>query len=94
MNKIFALSNSKELVNKLTDNYGDLVTKKFSDGEIKVEINDSVRGKIVIIVGSLTCSDDIMELVMAGDAARRASAKEVIALVPYLSYMIDCYLYL
>jgi ribose-phosphate pyrophosphokinase len=87
MSKFFALSNSQEFVNKLTDKPGKIQTKIFSDGEIKVEILESVREKKVIIVGSLTSSNDIMELLMAGHAAKGASAKEVIALIPYLPYM-------
>lgn len=87
MAKIFALSKSERLVNLLTDKPGKISIQKFSDGEIKVELLDSVRGKKVIIIGSLTNSDSIMELVMAGDAAKRASAKSVTALIPYLPYM-------
>lgn len=91
MTKIFPLSNSIQFVNSILEGTGEepgkIQTKKFSDGEIKVEIHESVRGKRVVIVGSLRTSDDIMEMVMAGDAARRASAKDVIALIPYLPYM-------
>jgi ribose-phosphate pyrophosphokinase len=85
--KFFSLTNSEQLAKKLNKNLSKISIKKFSDGEIKVELLESVRGKKVVIIGSLRSSDDIMELLIAGDAARRASAKEIIALVPYLSYM-------
>jgi len=87
MSNFFALSNSQEFVNKLTTKPGKIETKIFSDGEIKVEILESVREKKVFIVGSLSNSDDIMELLMAGSGIKGASAKEVIALIPYLPYM-------
>lgn len=85
--KIFALSNSVELANRMSNNLSESETNKFSDGEIKVVIKESVRGKKVLILGSLCSSDDIIELTMMVDAAKRASAKEVVALVPYLGYM-------
>ena len=87
MAKIFALSNSQKFVKKLTNKPSELITKTFSDGELKVELNESVREKKVIIVGSMVNSDDIIEMIMAGGAAKGASAKEVIAFVPYLPYM-------
>lgn len=90
--KVFGLSNSKELMSKLIDERlgimeGNMTTKKFSDGEIKVEINESVRGKTVVVLGSIKSSEDIMELMMVGDAMRRSSAREIITLLPYIPYM-------
>tara|TARA_R110000772_G_scaffold20466_5_gene57023 strand:+ start:165905 stop:166864 length:960 start_codon:yes stop_codon:yes gene_type:complete len=92
MYKIFALNSSKDLSKKLIKNelpsiLGNISTKKFSDGEIKVEINESIRGKRIILVGSLNSSDDIIEFLMASDAAHRVGVKEIIALIPYLPYM-------
>ena len=91
MYKIFALNSSKELSKKLISEalstFGNISTKKFSDGEIKVEINETVRGRSIILVSSLSSSDDILELLMASSAAHGAGAKEVIALIPYLAYM-------
>jgi ribose-phosphate pyrophosphokinase len=91
MYKIFALNSSKDLSKKLLvdglSKLGNLSSKKFSDMEIKVEINETIRGRSIVLVSSLNTSDDIIEFMMAGDAAHRAGAKEVIALIPYIAYM-------
>ncbi|PRX26493.1 ribose-phosphate pyrophosphokinase [Orenia metallireducens] len=62
--------------------------KRFSDGEIGVEIEDSVRGDHVFVVQP-TCpavNDNLMELLVIIDALKRASAKEITAVVPYYGY--------
>jgi ribose-phosphate pyrophosphokinase len=67
---------------------GNADVKKFSDGEINVEILENVRGKDVFIVQS-TCAptnDNLMELLVLVDAVRRASAVRITAVVPYLGY--------
>lgn len=66
----------------------DVVTGTFSDGEIHFELNSSVRGKDVYIVQSLCTpvNDHVMELLIATDAARRAGASRVTAVVPYMGY--------
>lgn len=61
---------------------------RFSDGEINVEIADNVRGRDVYLVQS-TCAptnDHLMELLILGDACKRASAGRVTAVVPYYGY--------
>ena len=61
-----------------------LVTR-FADNEIWVEVKDNVRGEDVFIIQS-TCNpanDNLMELLMMADAAKRASARRVIAIMPY-----------
>ena len=90
--KIYPLRNSRLLAEKIVKGYpslsiGNITTQQFSDAEIKVEFGESIRGKKVILLGSLTKSDDIIEIMMAADAAKRASAKEIIAIIPYLPYM-------
>jgi len=87
MTKFFALSNSQQFLEKLTDDPSELITTIFSNGEIKVDLDESVREHKAIIVGSLNNSNDIIEMLMAGNAAKGASAKEVIALIPHLPYM-------
>jgi ribose-phosphate pyrophosphokinase len=75
---------SKELNVPLTDT---LLTR-FSDGELRVQINEPVREKRVFIIQSL-CSpanDNIMELLLLIDAVKRASAKEINVVVPYYAY--------
>ncbi len=66
----------------------DTLLTRFSDGEIRVQINESVREKRVFIVQSLCnpANDNIMELLLLIDAAKRASAKEVNAVIPYYAY--------
>jgi len=66
----------------------DTLLTRFSDGEIRVQINKSIREKRVFIVQSLChpANDNIMELLLLIDAAKRASAKEVNAIIPYYAY--------
>ena len=66
---------------------GNIQVARFSDGEFAVSFEESVRGQSVYIVQS-TCpnSDNIMELLLAIDAAKRASAYKVIAVIPYFGW--------
>jgi len=67
---------------------GNAVVDRFSDGEVSVEIIDSVRGKDVFIIQP-TCSpgnDNLLELLMLIDAVKRASARRVTAVMPYMGY--------
>ncbi len=67
---------------------GKAQVKKFSDGEINVEINESVRGMDVFVVQS-TCppvNDHLMELLILIDALKRASASRISAVIPYYGY--------
>ncbi|KAA3629641.1 MAG: ribose-phosphate diphosphokinase [Proteobacteria bacterium] len=67
---------------------GKGVVSRFSDGEIMVEIMESVRGQDVFIIQP-TCAptnDNLMELLLMADAARRASASRLTAVIPYLGY--------
>lgn len=89
--KIFAGSGSEKLAEKIAHHYGKPLGKsifeKFSDGELSFAFNESVRGCDVFLIQS-TCapSDNIMELLLMIDAARRASAKYVTIVVPYFGY--------
>jgi len=60
----------------------------FSDGEIRVEINENVRGRDVYIIQSTSApvNDNLMELIIMADALRRASAARITAVVPYFGY--------
>ncbi|WP_249029314.1 ribose-phosphate diphosphokinase [Tannockella kyphosi] len=89
---IFALSASQELAADIASNLGCEVGKSkvhhFADGEILVEIEESVRGKDVFIVQSTSnpVTNNLMEVLVLADALKRASAKEITAIIPYFGY--------
>lgn len=77
-----------KVVGHLKAPLGNIEVDRFSDGEIRIEILENVRGRDVFIVQS-TCApvnDSLMELVVMADAFRRASAASVTAVVPYFGY--------
>ena len=79
---------AEEIVARLNIPLGKAGVGRFSDGEVMVEINDSVRGKDVFIVQS-TCTpvdQNLMELLVMIDAVGRASARRVTAVIPYFGY--------
>lgn len=78
---------AKAVASRFT-NLTDVITGTFSDGEIRFELQDTVRGKDVYIIQSLChpVNDHIMELLIATDAVRRAGAEKVTAVVPYMGY--------
>jgi ribose-phosphate pyrophosphokinase len=79
---------AEEVVARLNIPLGKARVGRFSDGEVMVEIDDSVRGKDVFIVQS-TCSpvdQNLMELLVMVDAVGRASARRVTAVIPYFGY--------
>ncbi|TZF86370.1 ribose-phosphate pyrophosphokinase (plasmid) [Pedobacter sp. BS3] len=86
--KLFAGSGSRELAEKIAKAYGkelgDLTLSRFSDGEFQPIYNESVRGCDVFLIQS-TCqpNDNIIELLLMTDAAKRASAHYITAVVPY-----------
>jgi len=67
---------------------GDALVSRFSEGEIRVKINEDVRGRDVFIVQptSTPVNDNLMELLILLDAFRRASARRITAVVPYYGY--------
>ncbi len=89
--KIFAGTGSKFLAEKIAQFYGKPLGKstsqKFSDGELSFGFNESVRGCDVFLIQS-TCAptDNLVELLLMIDAARRASAKYVTVVAPYFGY--------
>lgn len=89
---VFALSASGELANDIAEKLGTKVGKSkvhhFADGEILVEIDESVRGKDVFIVQSTSnpVTENLMEILVLADALKRASAKEITAIIPYFGY--------
>ncbi len=89
--QLFAGSSTLELAEKIAESYGKNLGQKtlsrFSDGEIQPFYNESVRGSDVFIIQSTnTPSDNMMELLLMIDAAKRASAHYITAVVPYFGY--------
>jgi ribose-phosphate pyrophosphokinase len=79
---------AQKICEKLGKPLGQAEVKRFSDGEVFVEIRENVRGRDVYVVQS-TCrpaNDTLMELLIMIDALKRASAKEITAVVPYYGY--------
>ena len=79
---------SQAIATRLNLQLGKAAVGKFSDGEVMVEVVDSVRGKDVFIVQP-TCNpanDNLMELLVMVDAIRRASAARITAVIPYFGY--------
>ena len=79
---------AREICGSLGTELGDAKVGRFSDGEIRVEINESVRGADVYLIQS-TCApvnEHIMELLIMLDALKRASAGSISAVIPYFGY--------
>lgn len=90
--KLFSGSANPEFAKKVGDYLGmcvsDATLNKFSDGEISVQITQSVRGQDVYIIQP-TCAptnDNLMELLIMIDALKRSSAKSINAVIPYYGY--------
>ena len=83
-NKNLSLKISKYLKNRLVNSS----IKKFSDGEIYIEINENIRGNSIFIVQSISspANDNLMELLLCIDALKRSSAKNITAVIPYFGY--------
>ena len=86
--KIFAGSGSEPLAKKIALAYGQklgtVTVNIFSDGEFQPCIDESVRGcDVFIIQSTMPPADNLMELLMLIDAAKRASAHKVVAVIPY-----------
>jgi ribose-phosphate pyrophosphokinase len=89
--KIFSGTGSQYLAKQIASRFGEPLGKiniqKFSDGEIGVEYLESIRGQFVFLIQStFSPTDNLMELLLMIDAAKRASAYKVIAVIPYYGY--------
>ena len=88
---MFACRNARPLAEKIARSYrttlGDSACLNFNDGEFQPAFNETIRGCTVFIVQSTTPpTDNLMELLMMIDAAKRASAHKVIAVIPYFGW--------
>ena len=90
--KIFALNSNRPLAEKIAKHVGvdlgKLSVNRFSDGEIQINIEESVRGDNVYVIQSTSApvNDNLMELLIMVDALRRASAKTINVVMPYYGY--------
>lgn len=89
--KIFSGTGSEDLARLICKRYGiqqgKINIQRFSDGEIQPVFMESIRGDVVFLVQSThSPSDNLMELLLMIDAAKRASASKVIAVIPYYGY--------
>ena len=89
--KIFAGSVSENLGSRIARAYGqelgNVKHSKFSDGEFQISYEESIRGNDVFIIQStMPPSDNLMELLLMIDAAKRASARKIIAVIPYFGF--------
>ena len=89
--KFFAGSNTKHLAEAIAKSFGVQLSNssivEFSDGEFEPSFEETVRGADVFLIQSTTPpSDNLMELVLMIDAAKRASAANIIAVMPYFGY--------
>jgi ribose-phosphate pyrophosphokinase len=89
--KFFAGINTKHLAKQIANSFGVELNKssmvEFSDGEFEPSFDETVRGADVFLIQSTTPpSDNLMELLLMIDAAKRASAANIIAVMPYFGY--------
>ena len=89
--KIFSGTGSQQLAEKIAKSFGGKLGKvniqRFSDGEIQPVFLESIRGDYVFLIQSTySPTDNLMELLLMIDAAKRASAYKIVAVVPYYGY--------
>jgi ribose-phosphate pyrophosphokinase len=89
--KIFSGTATRYLADKIAANsgerLGEVTVSRFSDGEFQPSFEETVRGELVFIVQStFPPSDNLFELLMMVDAAKRASAKRIVAVMPYFGF--------
>ena len=83
-NKNLSQKISKFLKNRLVNSS----IRKFSDGEIYIEVNENIRGNSIFVIQSVSspANDNLMELLLCIDALKRSSAKNITAVIPYFGY--------
>lgn len=79
---------AKEVSDYLNIPLSNAIVSRFSDGEVRVQINESMRGEDVFVIQSLCppINENIMELLLILDAIKRASAGRITAVIPYYAY--------
>ncbi|WP_167598253.1 ribose-phosphate pyrophosphokinase [Leeuwenhoekiella sp. ZYFB001] len=89
--KIFPCTQSRDLAEKIAKAYGQplgkIITSTYSDGEFQPSFEESIRGSRVFIIGStMPSSENLMEMLLMLDAAKRASARHITAVLPYFGW--------
>ena len=89
--KIFSCTQSEDLAIKIAEKFGismgNVTFSHYSDGEFQPSFEESVRGSRVFIIGSThPSSDNLMEMLLMLDAAKRASARHITAVLPYFGW--------
>ncbi|CAM3457515.1 ribose-phosphate pyrophosphokinase [Zobellia roscoffensis] len=89
--KIFACTQSTDLARKIAKSYGaelgNVLFSRYSDGEFQPSFEESVRGTRIFIIGSTNpSSENLMEMLLMLDAAKRASARHITAVMPYFGW--------
>jgi len=90
--KILAGNSNKNLSGKISKYLKNKIVnssiRKFSDGEIYIEINENIRGNSIFIIQGISspANDNLMELLLCIDALKRSSAKNITAVIPYFGY--------
>jgi ribose-phosphate pyrophosphokinase len=89
--KIFTCTQSTKLSEKIAEhfgsNLGNVIFSRYSDGEFQPSFEESVRGMRVFIIGSTNpSSENLMEMLLMLDAAKRASARHITAVMPYFGW--------
>ncbi len=89
--KIFSGTKSRYFAEKVCNSLGcplgNMIIEHFADGEFAVSYEESIRGKQVFLIQStFPNSDNLMELLLMIDAAKRASAKSIVAVIPYFGW--------
>ena len=89
--KIFACSQSTQLAEKIAKTFGvplgKVITSTYSDGEFQPSYEESIRGTRVFIIGSTNPgAENLMEMLLMIDAAKRASARHITAVLPYFGW--------
>ena len=89
--KLFNCSKTEILAKKISDSFGvelgKIITSTYSDGEFQPSYEESIRGTRIFIIGSTNpSSENLMEMLLMIDAAKRASARHITAVIPYFGW--------
>ncbi|NDW17462.1 ribose-phosphate pyrophosphokinase [Dysgonomonas sp. 216] len=89
--KIFSGTKSRYLAEKICDNLGctlgNMIIERFADGEFSVSYEESIRGcQVFLVQSTFPSSDNLLELLLMIDAAKRASARSIVAVIPYFGW--------